>query len=84
MHRGSATVKPGDPIWMIECIYAEGTPQQYSMCKPFASLSGFKAGLRAVKDDIGRHRQHGWGPTRYNAYILPNPHWQPCDDLGRP
>lgn len=83
MHRGSGTHTPGDPIWMIETIFYDGNPKQYSMFKTFPSLTGFKAGLKAVKDQIRRFPYVG-GADRYRTYTLPNPQWQACNDEGQP
>jgi hypothetical protein len=82
VHRGAGTVKPGDPIWMIETIFAQGHPDQYSKFKTFPSLQGFKAGLRAVKDQIASFNYTG-AASAYKTYVV-KPSWQSCDDDGEP
>lgn len=78
MHRGSGEHTLGDPIYAIQTFYGTGS-QQYSMVKTFPSLSGFKAGLRAVKVDVQfRHT----GSTHYKTFILPAPTWVACNDQG--
>lgn len=67
-NRGSYNYKPGDPIYAIEVITTHQNGEVTRAWKTFPSESGFKAGLRAVKDDVKRWSGWIYSKIEYETY----------------
>ncbi len=73
-NRGAAKWQLGDPIFMIETIYGDGS----SKFKVFCSLSGYKSSKNAVQRDVLAHKNYNvpWATKSYRTYEMSKTEWE--------